>query len=335
MSQLILPPYQAEVYRIKPAGFSSKLDVAACYIQVGNHYLFLHRAKDSFQPFTWGLPAGKFEAGETPHQAVVREVREEIGISLKQEELRYIAPLYVRYPHLDFTYHAFLHKCVERPRVQLSHEHTDYRWLKPEEVLSLPLISGGKETLHHILALAECPLLQPKDFYFIRHGETEVNAEASVKRVDYDLPLNNRGVQQAIAARQVVARLPLDKIRCSPIQRATQTRDIILSDLSLPHSEDDCLSECKAETWTKMVQLEQGSGYEACSSVQSFLSRTGRGLKAALEEEGTPLLVAHGGIHWVICYYLGVEDHPWKIGNCQVVYFQPTLTGGWKASVII
>lgn len=326
-------PYPAKVYRARPADFSSKIEVAACYIHAADRHLLLHRAKGTPQAFTWGVPAGKFEPHETPFEAVKREVQEETGILLKEEELLPMGPLYVRYPHLDFTYHLFNYECSLRPEVSLSDEHHDYRWVSVAEALSLPLISGGAEALQQVLVLRTRPRFPRKAFYFVRHGETDVNANPLHKRVDYDLPLNKRGIEQALAAGMVASKLPLGAIRSSPIQRAAQTRDLILQALELPHCEDDHLGECKAEVWTKMVRFMEGSHYEATTSIQDFLTRVGRGVEAALQEEGPILIVSHGGVHWAICYHFGIEDHPWAIGNGQIVHFRPVGTEGWEASI--
>ena len=330
----ISPPYKTHVYRIKPTDFSSKVDVAACYIQSDIHLLLLHRAKGKPQEHTWGVPAGKIEHKETPRQAVIREVLEETGICLDDESLEDIGPLYIRYPHIDFTYHMFKQKLNQRPKICLSDEHQDHCWWAIDETLDLPFISGGKEALHHFLALRMLPELPNKEFYFVRHGETDVNPNPFLKRVDYDLPLNKRGTQQAIAACQTLSRLPIKAIRSSPIQRATQTRDIILQSLDVQHSTDDRLGECKANVWTKMVRFEGGANSEACTSVQNFLLRSLSGVCNALQEEEPTLIVAHGGIHWAICYHLAIQDHPWIIENCKVVHFQPMSEGRWKANVI-
>lgn len=114
----------------------------------------MHRAKGTFQENTWGVPAGKMETGESPIDAVVRETREETGVQLNRKKLRQVGLLYMRLPHIDYTYHMFGYELENRPDVQLSHEHEEYRWLTVDEILELPLISGGVEALEHFLTLS-------------------------------------------------------------------------------------------------------------------------------------------------------------------------------------
>ncbi|MCB1136690.1 MAG: histidine phosphatase family protein [Chlamydiia bacterium] len=176
--------------------------------------------------------------------------------------------------------------------------------------------------------------LPRKSFFFVRHGQTDVNADPHIKRVDYDLPLNAKGQQQALAARNVVQRLSFDKVKCSPIQRAQQTKQLMLEGMDLEHQDDDRLSECCAEIWNKMVRLEDDAEHEVCAGVLSFLDRVFEGVRSALAEEGQVLVVAHGGVHWAICYHLSIANHPWKIGNCEVVHFEPIGEVEWRATVL-
>lgn len=327
-------PYQARVYRVPPKDFAPQVEVAACYISHNGQYLFLHRAEGKPQENTWGVPAGKLDKGESPRTAVLREVKEETGICLDEAALQEFGPLYVRYPHLDFIYHTFAWKAVEFPQVSLSDEHQGYRWVGLEELGKLPLISGAQEALQQFLALEGQPILPRKSFFFVRHGETDANVDPRLKRVDDDLPLNEKGRQQAIVAKEIVRELPLKKVTCSPIQRAQQTKDLMFAGVDLAFHDDDRLKECCARIWTKMVKLEEGSDYEVCDSVKGFLSRVIHGVAAALQEDEPGLIVAHGGTHWALCHYLSIEDHPWRIGNCKVVHFEPTGHRGWKARIL-
>ncbi len=102
----------------------------------------------------------------------------------------------------------------------------------------------------------------------------------------------------------------------------------------MEHVEIGDLSECKAHVWTKMVKLEEGHGYHVCDEVENFLTRAIRGLNAALEKGWPTLIVAHGGIHWALCYHMLIENHLWKIGNCELVHFRPVGDVEWEAEVI-
>jgi uncharacterized phosphatase len=176
--------------------------------------------------------------------------------------------------------------------------------------------------------------LPRKDFYFIRHGETDVNADPHHKRVDYDLPLNERGRAQAFSLREAIASLCFKSVCFSPIQRAKETKEILVERLLINHIEIQELSECKADTWTKMVKLEVEERSPFYEDVDHYLSRTLQGLCTALTHDAPTLIVAHGGTHWAICYSLMIEQHPWRIGNCSLVHFQPVGEAEWKAEII-
>lgn len=330
----ISPSSPCEVYRIPPQNFSPQLSVAGCYMHHKGRYLFLHRSAGKPQEHTWGVPAGKLEKGESPGQGLLREVQEETGVNLNQSQVQEVGTLYLRHGHMDFLYHMFTQEMEEQAEVTLSKEHQAFRWVNPLELFQLPLMGGAAEAFYHFLALNTEKKLPRKSFYFVRHGETDVNRSPNIKRVDYDLPLNAQGTQQAIDGRAVIAPLPIQSVWCSPIQRAQQTRDLILKGKPLKQHTDERIRECKAQVWTKMIELEKGSGYEVDSSIETFLHRVISGVTASLEEDSPPLIVAHGGVYWALCYHLGIKTLPWKIGNCEVVHFQPKGEQEWQAEIL-
>jgi len=113
-------------------------------------FLLLKRADHAPQGGTWGLPAGKLEAGESPEEGVEREVLEETSFKLDPSRLSYVGPLYVRHPHFDFLFHIFHHLFEERPPVVLDpKEHTAFEWVSFEGALTMPLICGGGEVIHY------------------------------------------------------------------------------------------------------------------------------------------------------------------------------------------
>lgn len=90
---------------------SKLIEVAAGVIMDGDgRFLLGQRAEGTFYPGYWEFPGGKVEAGETPAQALVRELDEELGISV-----RALRPWLVREHH------------YEHARVRL-HFFEVYRW---------------------------------------------------------------------------------------------------------------------------------------------------------------------------------------------------------------
>ncbi len=173
-----------------------------------------------------------------------------------------------------------------------------------------------------------------KEFYFIRHGQTDYNLLHA--KVDHeDVSLNGTGVQQALAVEGIIATLPIRSVCYSPLKRAKETKEIISLRLLASHFEIPELGECSMEVWNEMRSCGANAHQSAHKSVRAFMQRTVSGVNQALSRDGPILIVAHGGIHWTMCCLMSVVDHEWTIANCLPVHFFPGSDGEWKANKIL
>jgi 8-oxo-dGTP diphosphatase len=138
-----------EIHTQTPQGFSTELQVSACYLLFEGKTLLLKRAADKIEPHVWGVPAGKLEQGETPLQAAIRELHEETAIRVIATQIHYLDTFYIKKPSGEFVYHRFKVDLTHFPDVQLSREHTAFTWASKEELHSLPLVIGARELMLH------------------------------------------------------------------------------------------------------------------------------------------------------------------------------------------
>lgn len=132
----------------KPEDFKPKFTAAGCFMLCSDEILLLLRQDHKPQGGTWGTPGGKVEYGESPVQAVVREMLEETRMKIEERELRELPPTYVRMPELDFVYLMFLIRVTDKPPVTLDPTaHKQFAWVKLTEVTQLPFIHGLDEHL--------------------------------------------------------------------------------------------------------------------------------------------------------------------------------------------
>ena len=58
------------------------VEVAAALLFFGNEILICQRPKNKGNALLWEFPGGKLEPGETPEECLIRECREELGITI-------------------------------------------------------------------------------------------------------------------------------------------------------------------------------------------------------------------------------------------------------------
>jgi 8-oxo-dGTP diphosphatase len=121
--------------------FKKKFDVVSVFIDHDGETLLLHRQDHKPQGNTWAMVAGKVDKEEELSQALVREIREEIGLEVHESKCNYFEKYYVRYPDFDFLYHVYHMTLPEKPILTINQEeHKDFKWVKPTEALKLNLI---------------------------------------------------------------------------------------------------------------------------------------------------------------------------------------------------
>ncbi len=76
----------------------------------------------------WGLPGGALEPGETIHEALVRECKEELGCEIS---INYLSGVYY---HSAYNSQAFIFRCeiIQESKIILSSEHTEYKYTRVE-----------------------------------------------------------------------------------------------------------------------------------------------------------------------------------------------------------
>ncbi|HVL91531.1 MAG TPA: NUDIX hydrolase [Actinomycetota bacterium] len=98
----------------------------------------------------WTLPGGRLETGESMHEAIVREVREETGIDIDVDGLLGVVERIVRNDDGEVSYHYVILDFVATPRgtaIKAGDDAAEVRWVPVGELSSLKLTDGLIEFL--------------------------------------------------------------------------------------------------------------------------------------------------------------------------------------------
>ena len=175
-------------------------------------------------------------------------------------------------------------------------------------------------------------------FLYVRHGETDWNAASRAQGLS-DIPLNDRGRDQARDAARILAGVAVSAIVASPLSRAHETATIIAETLGLPVEVDEAFREVSFgeregdtmatwyEDWIDSRSTPPGG--------ESFVALSERGAAAVTAQLARPrpsrhpiLFVAHGALFRGIRRALGQSIHV-RLANGAPLECRPAGEG-WE-----
>ena len=123
------------------------IEVAAAIIVKDNRIFATQRGYGEFKD-GWEFPGGKIEPGESAQEALVREIREELDVDIRVGKL--LETVEYDYPEFHLTMHCFICELLSEDIVLKEHE--DARWLKKEELDSVPWLPADITIIEKIKA---------------------------------------------------------------------------------------------------------------------------------------------------------------------------------------
>jgi glucosyl-3-phosphoglycerate phosphatase len=189
--------------------------------------------------------------------------------------------------------------------------------------------------IEQLLTLAAARTFVPacERFLFLRHGQTECNARRIFQTAAE--PLNATGMAQAGRAADLLAAEPIATIVCSDMPRAHTTARIAAAKHGiepLPHAG---LRERNfgALIGTSSVDIDWAASPQGGETLPGFVERAAAGLQFALGHEAPTLVVAHGGLLYVLAGLFGVPLAPALMGNAHPLRFE-RAAAGWRATAL-
>ena len=126
------------------------IEVVAAIIRRGNEIFATQRGYGEFKDL-WEFPGGKIEAGESPEQALVREIREELDTEIRVERL--LRTVEWDYPTFHLSMDCFICK-IESGDLHLR-EHEAARWLDLEHLNDVDWLPADLQLIPEIAKCLE------------------------------------------------------------------------------------------------------------------------------------------------------------------------------------
>ncbi len=130
--------------------------VAACaLIDADGRVLLARRPAGKPMEGLWEFPGGKMESGERPEDTLMRELREELGIVVKEDCL---APLtFASHAYEEFHLLMPLYVCRRWEGSVEAREAQEIAWVRPPRLKDYPMPPADKPLIPHIVDLVATP----------------------------------------------------------------------------------------------------------------------------------------------------------------------------------
>lgn len=122
------------------------VEVVAALIWREDKFLICQRLANKARGLLWEFVGGKVEEGETKEQALIRECREELAITVASKNLF----MEVKHEYSDIIVHLSVFNCsILRGEPKLL-EHNDMKWITAKEIDNYDFCSADKQILEKI-----------------------------------------------------------------------------------------------------------------------------------------------------------------------------------------
>ena len=121
------------------------IEVVAAIIRKGDKIFATQRGYGDWKDW-WEFPGGKMEPGETPEEALKREIKEELSADISVDE--FLTTVEYDYPAFHLTMHCYL--CTLLDEAMHLNEHEAARWLSKAELRSVKWLPADLEVVERI-----------------------------------------------------------------------------------------------------------------------------------------------------------------------------------------
>ena len=121
-------------------------EVVAALIWQGERFMICQRPAHKARGLLWEFVGGKVEPGETKEEALIRECREELAVTLRVGEVF----MEVTHEYPDLTVHLTLFHATIAEGVPQMLEHRDIKWITPDEIPNYDFCPADEEILENI-----------------------------------------------------------------------------------------------------------------------------------------------------------------------------------------
>lgn len=164
-----------------------------------------------------------------------------------------------------------------------------------------------------------------KSFYFVRHGQTNANAEGLMCGGDWDVELNDVGDKQSLGLSDKIINLQpkIETLYVSPMKRTIKTAENINLLAKYPVQIEEDLIEWRVGDWEKQPWDNVPNPFNTTEDPKNGETREGfeeRVIsiirKSLTETDKTILFVSHGAFAHALFTFMGLDQK--MIDNCQV-----------------
>ena len=122
------------------------VEVVAALIWNQDEFMICQRPVHKARGLLWEFVGGKVEPGETKEQALIRECREELAVTLSVGDV--FMDVIHEYP--DLTVHLTLFNATIAEGEPQKLEHNDIQWITPSEIANYEFCPADEEILRKI-----------------------------------------------------------------------------------------------------------------------------------------------------------------------------------------